>query len=297
MTNKIILVVVDPGANEHPVVQRAAWLAQKVGAGLELFICDYDPNIAAGRVSTVYIDKPAREHLLDILKQKLESLAAPLRDAGLDVSTNVSWDHPLVDGIVRKIQSSEPWLVAKDTHHHNILKRTILSNTDWGLIRDCPAPLWLVQPGDVGDLSRIYAAVDPTHVHDKPAELDHVIVTTAREIADAVGAELHVLHSYSMPSEIALSEGAGIGELADAVEEQHTEAFQEFVAGYGLPGSQTHLVQGAPQDVLAEISETGDVDLIVMGAVSRSGLDRVFLGSTAERTLDRLACDLLIVKS
>jgi universal stress protein E len=35
---------------------------------------------------------------------------------------------------------------------------------------------------------------------------------------------------------------------------------------------------------------------MVMGAVSRSGLDRIFLGSTAERVLDRLPCDLLIVK-
>jgi universal stress protein E len=30
--------------------------------------------------------------------------------------------------------------------------------------------------------------------------------------------------------------------------------------------------------------------------VSRRGLDRVFLGSTAERVLDRLPCDLLIIK-
>jgi universal stress protein E len=37
-------------------------------------------------------------------------------------------------------------------------------------------------------------------------------------------------------------------------------------------------------------------DVVVMGAVSRRGLARVFLGNTAEEVLDRLGCDLLIIK-
>jgi universal stress protein E len=34
-----------------------------------------------------------------------------------------------------------------------------------------------------------------------------------------------------------------------------------------------------------------------MGAVSRSALERLFIGSTAEEVLDRVPCDLLIVKA
>jgi hypothetical protein len=33
-----------------------------------------------------------------------------------------------------------------------------------------------------------------------------------------------------------------------------------------------------------------------MGAVSRSGLKRLFIGNTAERMLDRMTCDVLVVK-
>lgn len=33
-----------------------------------------------------------------------------------------------------------------------------------------------------------------------------------------------------------------------------------------------------------------------MGAVSRSALTRLFIGHTAERVIDTLACDVLIVK-
>jgi universal stress protein E len=297
MTQKTILVVVDPGSDIHPVVERAAWLAEASSAGLELFICDYDPSIEDGRLATVWIDEPAREHLLSILRDKLEALAVPLRDRGLNVSTDVVWDHPLVDGIVRKVRASNPWMIAKDTHHHSLLKRTILSNTDWGLIRDCPVPIYLVQPDSNIDKPRVYAAVDPTHTHDKPAQLDHRIVGMAALVADGAGGELHVVHTYAVPIPIAIPEAIPVENLIETVEEEHRQALADFLSAYSIPVENTHLLAGQPHTRLPELSESGESDLMVMGAISRSGLDRVFLGSTAERTLDRLACDLIIVKS
>jgi universal stress protein E len=36
--------------------------------------------------------------------------------------------------------------------------------------------------------------------------------------------------------------------------------------------------------------------MVVMGALARSGLKRLLIGNTAERLLDHLPCDLLVVK-
>jgi nucleotide-binding universal stress UspA family protein len=36
--------------------------------------------------------------------------------------------------------------------------------------------------------------------------------------------------------------------------------------------------------------------IVVMGAISRSGLKGFFIGNTAERVLDSLNCDVLVVK-
>jgi universal stress protein E len=33
-----------------------------------------------------------------------------------------------------------------------------------------------------------------------------------------------------------------------------------------------------------------------MGAISRSGIKRLFVGHTAERVIDRLGCDVLVLK-
>jgi universal stress protein E len=37
--------------------------------------------------------------------------------------------------------------------------------------------------------------------------------------------------------------------------------------------------------------------VMTMGAIARSGLKRIFVGSTAEDVLERLPCDALVVKA
>jgi universal stress protein E len=49
-------------------------------------------------------------------------------------------------------------------------------------------------------------------------------------------------------------------------------------------------------DAIPELVRKLGCDIVVMGAISRSGMKRVVIGNTAERLLDDLPCDLLIVK-
>ena len=291
-----ILVVVDPTSDKQPAVQRAAALARALDADLELFICHYDADIEAGRFATVWIQHPAKHELIEILENKLEDLAAPLRASGLNVVTGVEWDHPLDQGIVRRINASAPWLVVKDTHRHNVLKRTILSNTDWNLIRRCPTPLLLVKLNRAPAPKKICAAVDPTHEHDKPAELDTAIFNLAQTLAEGMDAELHVVHTYEVRAEPVGLEAPTVGKFSDAIRSERERTFKAFLEKHPVPAENAHLLAGLAHERLVEFTSKQRVDIIAMGAVSRRGLDRIFIGSTAERLLDRLRCDLLIVK-
>ena len=49
-------------------------------------------------------------------------------------------------------------------------------------------------------------------------------------------------------------------------------------------------------DVIAKQAKKMSVDMIIMGSHGRTGLQRFFLGSVAERTLRYAACPVLIVK-
>jgi len=293
MREKAILVVVDLASGAHqPALERAAWLAKQAGARLELFACDYDPDLDSGPVIAIWKADPGpRERVLLRRRSQLEELAAPLRKQGLEVTVDVVWDHPFERAIVKQAAAHDYWLVAKDTHHHNVIQRTLLTNVDWHLVRECPSPLLLVKDRKLAAEPTVLAAVDPTNRHDKPAALDDRIFTFAAELARALRGHLHVTHSYSTPM------GAEIPpELRKVIADEHRAAMGIFLDTHAVLGGRSHLYQGLAHDCLQKAAVEHAADFVVMGAIARRGLKRLFIGSTAERVLDRLPCDLVIIK-
>jgi universal stress protein E len=297
-----VLVVIDPTASFQPALERAAWFAQATRARIELFISDHAAHPADARSHGMAADA-GRAALIRHHLDRLERLALPLRAKGLDVRVDSRWDYPLHDSIVRKAQEIGADYVIKDTHYHSVMKRSIFSNTDWSLIRNCAATLWLVKPRPPGQKPCFVAAVDPLHARDKPAELDNRILTTASSLCSALGGEVHIFHAFDAAAAIVASTDAmtmpialPMNELTDAMRAEHTEAVEKLCAQHAVPPERTHVHQGGTRQLLLALTEQVRADAVVMGAISRSGLKGLFLGNTAEDVLDRLQCDLVIVK-
>jgi universal stress protein E len=270
---------------------------------VELFICDHDPHLASARGAAATAVADAKAALLARHRARLELLAEPLAAGGLDVVVDARSDYPLHDGIARKALDAQADLVIKDTHFHPVLKRSIFSNTDWSLIRSCPATLWLVKPRPPGQKPCFVAAVDPLHERDKPADLDQKILTTATTFARALGGEVHVFHSFDIAAALAVSTDSmtmpialPVREFTDAMRTEHTAAVDALCDQHGIAADRRHVHQGGTRELLMALTEHLRADVVVMGAVSRSGIKALFLGNTAEDVLDRLHCDLLIVK-
>jgi universal stress protein E len=299
---KRVLVIVDPTATSHPAIERAAWLARRTAARIELFISDYAPQLVDPRFHRVPPGE-SRTALVERHRRRLEQLAQPLRTSGLTVDIDSRFDHPLHDSIVRKAEDSAADFVIKDTHYHSVLKRSIFSNTDWSLIRNCAATLWLVKPRPPGQKPCLVAAVYPLNERDKPAELDNRILAAAHALGRTLNGEVHVFHGFDVAATIAVSTDAmsmpialPINEIADALRAEHTQAVARLCKQHDVPPERTHVHQGSTRQLLLTLTEQLRADAVVMGAVSRSGLKGLFLGNTAEDVLDRLSCDLLIVK-
>lgn len=298
-----LLCVIDPTQTPQPALIRSTWLAKQSGASIDLLICYYDEYLSGDRFMDSESLRDTRKRLLDEYKQKLEEIAEPLRKDGLVVTTNVAWDHPLYEGIVRQSIRSQADVVLKDTHHHSALSRALFTNTDWSLIRTCPVPLWLVSPKDIRSEPNIIAAVDPFNEHDKPAALDDQILTISKMIADDVKGSAHAFHAYD--SRIAISTATAnayipvslpLDEIEQEVREHHQRRFDEVIEFHGISRDHAHLISGYTYEELPALANELDAGLVVMGAVSRNKLKRLFIGATAERTLPYLPCDLLIVK-
>jgi universal stress protein E len=298
-----ILCVIDPTSSAQPARDRAVWLAEKTGAELELFICYYNEYLSGERLFDSPSLEKARKEIIDGHERRLEAMAEPLRSAGLVVKTTALWDHPLHEGIVRHAAATGADIVFKDTHHHSAISRALLTNTDWNLIRSCASPLWLVKPTELSQKPVIVAAIDPLHEHDKPAELDDDILDLSVTLGNATGAEVRAFHSYDPRMAIATANANAyipvsfpFEELEEQIIADHKKKFEEVAEKHHIDTDKLHLVAGLTHEELPEFCKEIDAAIVVMGAVSRNRWKRLFIGATAERTLEHLPCDLLIVK-
>ena len=298
-----ILSVIDPTVDDQPALRRAAWLAKNCGAELELLVCYYNEYLSGDRLFDSPSLEKARSEVIANQEQHLEDLAEPIRKSGIVVTTTAAWDHPLYEGVVRHAVSSGADIVVKDTHHHSAVTRALLTNTDWNLIRTCPAPLWLVKANDLADPPIIVAAIDPMNQHDKPAALDDEILHLSKLLGSSVGGEVHAFHSYDPRIAVATATANAyipvslpFDEIEQQMHEDHEKRFNEITSFHGLADTNAHLVAGLTHEELPAIAHSLKADVVVMGAVARNRWKRLFIGATAERTLEHLPCDLIIVK-
>jgi universal stress protein E len=299
-----ILVVVDPTREDQPALARAAGYARRRGAPLVLVAAVYDPYLAGeDRYPGIELEKQ-RQALVGHHLTRLRAHAKPLARSGLRVTCRAVFDQPLHEAIVREVLRHQPAMVVKDTHRHGALSRLFLTNTDWHLIRDCPATLWLVKPGEPSPYASVVAAVDPLHGHDKPGSLDRAIISQAQELGVLYGERVHVLHAYNpaipglsapMPG-IEAMPAAVPPALVEQLRIDHARALDTLAADVGLPEGQVHLRAGDPATVVVEAARELDAAIVVMGAVARSRLKRAFIGSTAERALEDIPCDIVVLK-
>jgi nucleotide-binding universal stress UspA family protein len=72
--------------------------------------------------------------------------------------------------------------------------------------------------------------------------------------------------------------------------------FRRVNQRHAIGSRNAHLRSGDPAIELPFLARSLKAGMVVMGAVSRSAIKRLFIGNTAERVLDSLTCDVLIVK-
>lgn len=296
---KILVAVADP-ARANKAVRRAAEIAHKSGASVELFHATAASGISVG-VARAEAEEFTRA-MVALSRRQLERMANRLRREELLVTANVQTGYPIHEAILRQVQTSAPDVLIIEAHKHNLFARLLLSQTDFELIRRCPVPLLIVKGRSVWRSPRVLAALDPFHASGKPNVLDAQIVDAARGFADALGGSLHATHIYRPL--IYFIPGTTMDPVVITATPAQDRAhrlsvlrrFTETTDRFGISPKRRHLRMGDPSIELPSMARGLHASLVVMGAVSRSGLNRVFVGHTAERALDSLQCDVLVVK-
>jgi universal stress protein E len=129
------------------------------------------------------------------LRALLETLADPIRRRGIDVCLETATGDPLHQMLFERIGRGSADLVVKDTHHHPLVKRTLITNTDWHLIRGFPVPSLLTKARAWSDAPVVAAAIDPGHANDRASILEERILASANWLANRLATNLHVCNA------------------------------------------------------------------------------------------------------
>lgn len=297
----ILVGIKDTGSRSQPALRKAAHLAEASGARLTLFhaLCSplYLDALDTSGTSPKQLQQQWRERAL----QQLEKLAAPIRKAGVTVSVASQWDFPAFEAIIRQARRGRADLIVAERHATRHLLPSLLRFNDWELLRRSPVPVLLVKHRGAWRKPSILAAIDPSHGFAKPTKLDAAIMKNGQVLAEALGGKLHIAHAWPAEMPVTLLQpplAVPVPASSDykRLRQRRRALFNREIDKAGLPAAKRHFVAGHPVEVIPKLVRRQRTGIVVMGAVSRSGLQRLVIGNVAEQVLDSLTCDVLIVK-
>ena len=300
MEAKRILAILDPELGETRAAGRAAALARSTGASLTLAVFEDRQTIVQSGVLGEALTEEAIEAYRKQAAEWLEQVAGDLDTGNKPAETRVIFGRPLHEKICETVANDGFDFVVKDSRAGSRLRRALFTPLDWHLLRRCPVPLMLVKSDSPALPRRIAAAVDPFHERGKPAALDVQLLETARDLADTFTGEWHAIHAcqtHPLGTGSPL-EGPSLNfdEVREKISKHHSDALHRMTDEVGLPRERAHFLDGPVNRAIVDFTRDREIDLLVMGTVTRKGLTRILMGSTAEAIIDNVEADVLAIK-
>jgi universal stress protein E len=296
---RILVTIKDLDGKHLPAVLKAAQLARVYGAKLELFhgltAPLYTDGIALRQQGEGSLEQDVRQSAL----RRLEGIAERLRIHSIRVTVCAEWDYPSHEAIIRRALATQTDLIVASLHPGRHRLPWLLRLTDWELIRSSPVPVLLVKNSHPYRHPAVLAAIDPGHAHAKPLKLDQTILKTGKALSKALRGTLHAVHAYArfpMGSYPEGMSGKAVQRLAEEAEHLAKRRFARALRPLRIARARQFLIARQPIDAIEEAARKSRSAIVVMGAIARSGYKRLLIGNTAERILDNLSCDILIVK-
>ena len=281
-----ILLATDLGARSDRALDRAVQLAK--GWQSPLVVATVI-EAGAGRIDLMALRDPPDWYRGEDPEQVAErQLLEAMSAQGVDAEFRVERGPPGVR-LLEVAEAEGCDLVVAGVARHESLGRAVLGSTVDRLARRSPVPVLVVRGRVQGPYRRMLVASDWS------ASAEHAMRTAMAMFPQSA---ITVLHGYEVPM-------AGLmdttrEQMLAAVRDQALADGREFIARCQPPGGvgSVSLVveRGDPSLLMRMYASQYPVDLAVVATQGRSALLDVMLGSVAQRLLEDLPLDTLVVR-
>ena len=282
MPQSTFMVVIDPTSDDQPALRRAEQLAVDSGARLHLFCC-YQPE----DISDFHSRRDAKHSTLIDVKLRLEELAKPLRDEGIEVSCEAYWNQNWQESVVHACSRVAAATVIKSTYCHSGFLQHLKKRSDFTLLRKAPCATLLVKDDSPWLNQRILAAINVDSADTEHDTLNNAIVAEAQRLARVTQSDLHLV--------AAMDHTANMADVLGLLEEDNHSREDAIAERFGVNPDRVHIRDSKATDAILSVAQDTNADLLVIGTVARHGLKAALIGNTAEKILDQLDIDILTV--
>ena len=140
-------------------------------------------------------------------------------------------------------------------------------------------------------IRKILLAVD-----GEPLSTD--VAATAAELAQALGAEIGLVHVTESALDLQGDTGIPKPELIAMAQQEGRKVIQSFRRRLQetIPATE-FLLSGPPAAEIVKTATYWSADMIVIGTHGRGGLERILLGSVADAVIRNAPCPVLVVRT
>ncbi|MEY3666625.1 MAG: hypothetical protein RL572_165 [Pseudomonadota bacterium] len=281
---KNLFVVIDPTRPDQPALARAMAVSQRSKARVTAFSAVYKP---VEQMLDASSRKAGKQAELKNWEKQVKDLVAPYKAKGLKVKQDTYWTADWYAAVSRAALRAEADLVIKSTFRHGKLQRLLHSTSDFTIMRHSPAPVLLVRERKSFSGKVILAALDLVSKDEGHMGLNNAVVKNAREMAEFTGLPLHVI--------AAVPARPDFSHLLAGLEDHPGGEIAALADSFGVALNHFHVQRGDAKRVIVEKANALKADIVVLGVSARSGVQGVLVGSTAQKILDKLDCDVLAV--
>jgi universal stress protein E len=287
-----VLCAIDLEGRAAPAVHAALWLAEHIGAELELVHAFPPRPILWGKAENMpeWTAGPeaAGRALRELLRGILAQAPFALRTSADALRLHITPGNP-AHAILERARASHADLIVVGPHEkHGVFD---LGNTARGVLAHASGGVW-VQPSDARPVKRILVPADlsPASVH---------ALEVARDLALRLSARVTALQAFEPPEfgSSELPEGpARVNYVVEHLQQTERRELDLALRAFDWRGVEhgVRFERGEPAEVI--VAQEADQDLVIMGTHGRTGLAAAVLGSVTNAVLRRSRIPVLALR-
>ena len=237
------------------------------------------------------------QQILDEQVKKIEQSGGEVAKVHLRLAEHhPGFEHHPSDDVVREAEAIGAGLIVVGSRGRGGLRRALMGSVSDSVVRHAHCTVMVVRGDPVAFPTKILVATDAS-------EEAHLAATTAADVAERTGSELHLVHVGKVNTRGAYS-GVEVGPLPGIHQGELDrqagglfEAKVERMESSGTKVAGSHLRRGrADEEIVVSTEEIG-ADLVVMGSRGLGGIRRALLGSVSDSVVRHAHCPVMVVRA